>query len=160
GSPGPGGAGNKRRCLRGRLRVLRCRCRRPERSRRAPRPLTTTNTSFESWMAFPEDYDMAHGKEPKNFREGARIPKCVLFRYCPTGAKQIGYLGISLPFSRVMPLCFAWAANLREEAHPCTPENIQDCIRRERECPDFTKWYDGFSPKDHFEMIQLREMRA
>jgi len=60
------------------------------------------------------------------------------------------------------PVCFANAVNLAEEIAAYgefRPETVDAVIRFERDCPRFTPWRRGFSPKEHYEMIQMDEMR-
>jgi hypothetical protein len=55
-----------------------------------------------------------------------------------------------------MALCFVLAYDLPEEIVP-TEESDQIAflriIRKQRTCGEFTKWRQGFSPKEHREMI-------
>ena len=62
------------------------------------------------------------------------------------------------------PLCFANAANLPAEAdtteydgeHPSISHNVQPTLKvitMERECTAFTAWQQGFTPKEHRDML-------
>lgn len=58
------------------------------------------------------------------------------------------------------PVCFVWAWDLRSEiGNPPDPgrPSKRDVMLKPRECSDFTKWIEGFTPKEHVEMQLLRE---
>lgn len=59
------------------------------------------------------------------------------------------------------PVCFANYINFRtpEEAGISASEGTRrDAVQKERECPHFTQWQQGFTPKEHREMIQQAEL--
>src|SRR5260370_39795436 len=58
----------------------------------------------------------------------------------------------------MMPLCFALAVNLQDEPECHTAKGTHTCIHRERECSSFTKYYRGFSPKEHREMLNQKDL--
>jgi hypothetical protein len=37
-------------------------------------------------------------------------------------------------------------------------ENTFEAIQEERECPDFTEWHPGFTPKEHQEMLDRQRL--
>jgi hypothetical protein len=71
-----------------------------------------------------------------------------------------------------LPLCFARNVDLRQGFKEPDPEHdsintqrvdeatVKGIVVKERECKTFTKWQQGFTPKEHREMIdQERERR-
>lgn len=63
------------------------------------------------------------------------------------------------------PICFKRVENLWAsggvkfaDTAKYTPEKILSIIQMERDCLSFTKWYQGFTPKEHQEMVD-REAR-
>jgi hypothetical protein len=52
------------------------------------------------------------------------------------------------------PFCFVRAYSLFEEQG-----NFLDVINKDRECDRFEAWQQGFTPKEHLEMINLQEER-
>jgi len=57
------------------------------------------------------------------------------------------------------PLCFIGAIDLRTETGKYgegTQERIKSAINEERECGSFTQWQQGFTPKEHREMIDRK----
>ena len=44
---------------------------------------------------------------------------------------------------------------------PIQPRNeeLLDLLQRERECAEFTPWYQGFTPKEHEEMLDRQRLR-
>ena len=78
-----------------------------------------------------------------------------------------------------LPNCFAMAFNLPDEVNTLAPDAeeyaIEQVLRTDRtNCPEWTQWQQGFSPKEHQEMLnrqveqklnnsfleRLEEMRA
>jgi hypothetical protein len=68
------------------------------------------------------------------------------------------------------PLCFVQANDLRKEfwetthrEHPTyqivDSDSIVEVLLRDRECKDFVKWQQGFTPKEHREMLDRLEQR-
>lgn len=57
------------------------------------------------------------------------------------------------------PLCFERAFPLQEEAKGDSPDEVVRVFQSDRECPSFTPWQQGFTPKEHREMLDRREMR-
>jgi hypothetical protein len=58
------------------------------------------------------------------------------------------------------PICFQGKANFRseEEKRAVDPEeNCRKAVQHERYCEAFTPWRLGFTPKEHWEMIQETE---
>lgn len=53
------------------------------------------------------------------------------------------------------PICFARAVNLPSQYGT---EPIRQVLERERDCKPFTKWQQGFTPKEHREMIDRDKM--
>jgi hypothetical protein len=58
----------------------------------------------------------------------------------------------------LMPICYVLAADLLVERPGQRPEDAQFVIQRNRDCQRFTSYHQGFSPKEHQEMIQQREL--
>ncbi len=67
------------------------------------------------------------------------------------------------------PLCFAQVYDLRSEFMASTLENhpsysipdnesIRSVIHETRKCNNFVRWQQGFTPKEHREMIDRKEM--
>jgi hypothetical protein len=59
-----------------------------------------------------------------------------------------------------IPICFVRAAKLAEEMHGTGGASFYHVIRRERDCIAFTFWQQGFSPREHKEMLDSKEQRA
>lgn len=62
----------------------------------------------------------------------------------------------SMPIRMMLePMCFAIAANLSEECRKVGGDNPRlAVISKDRaDCPEYTKWHPGFSPKEHRAMI-------
>lgn len=66
------------------------------------------------------------------------------------------------------PVCFMSVADLRAEREAVlgkrselieVPAAVCDVIQRERDCPSFVRWMQGFSPKEHKKMILEVEQR-
>ena len=60
------------------------------------------------------------------------------------------------------PICTAGAYNLEKEAKDVgkrTAESGLSVIDRERDCPEWTRWMMGSSPKEHREMLLAQEAR-
>jgi hypothetical protein len=66
------------------------------------------------------------------------------------------------------PICFARAATLWDEyrLEPMDPgidnneqNRIRHVLENERDCKSFTKWLQGFTPKEHREMIDRKRER-
>ncbi|MEE9201949.1 MAG: hypothetical protein V3U31_01985 [Dehalococcoidia bacterium] len=80
-----------------------------------------------------------------------------------------------VPVYESLPLCFARAYDLRKEVRMHIPKEIQDreliermvnpteddafaMLQSERQCNSFTDWIQGFTPKEHREMIDRKLM--
>ena len=65
-----------------------------------------------------------------------------------------------------LPHCFRRAASLSAEVgggHHTAMELLNDIravVHKERECPEFKKWVQGHSPKEHYEMLTERALRV
>lgn len=61
------------------------------------------------------------------------------------------------------PLCFVGKFNLWEEIAKLKSENwlgnIEAIIHKERLCDGYTNWLRGFTPKEHFEIMDRTEWR-
>ena len=61
-----------------------------------------------------------------------------------------------------LPLCFARCHDLQEEfknvpgEDKAVPGGVHRVIIKERQCDAFTEWQQGFTPKEHREMIDRR----
>jgi hypothetical protein len=51
------------------------------------------------------------------------------------------------------PICCAQASYLAGELNGETTEELKRVIQHERDCKKFTPWKQGFTPKEHHEMI-------
>lgn len=70
--------------------------------------------------------------------------------------------GIIVPKDyHVVPLCFVREYNLAKEIGDPSqgPKKILEIMQRDRECKAFTEWHQGFSPKEHAEMLLHEELR-
>ncbi len=65
----------------------------------------------------------------------------------------------------IMPLCFMRAANLQAEIEAIDPDTTLTSaktlaiLQNERECEQFFGWEQGFSPKEHREILALEEQK-
>ena len=61
-----------------------------------------------------------------------------------------------------LPICFRMAHPLGEEANSRggQPDVCVKTIEAPRECEDFDEWQQGFTPKEHQEVINAKELRA
>ena len=57
------------------------------------------------------------------------------------------------------PHCFVRAASLPTEIPQTPGGTVRHVICKERDCPSFTPWRQGFSPKEHREMIDRKEIQ-
>jgi hypothetical protein len=57
-----------------------------------------------------------------------------------------------------LPVCFMQVIDLRYEFKNDTPQ-ITPVIQQSRECNEFVKWKQGFTPKEHREMIDRQWMQ-
>ncbi len=62
-----------------------------------------------------------------------------------------------------LPLCFAQSYDINAEItnsqDTSNYKDIHNIINKERECTKFTKWTQGFTPKEHMEMLDREEWR-
>lgn len=59
-----------------------------------------------------------------------------------------------------VPLCFARAADFTLEAGQNAPtDHIATAIQRDRPCTAFTPWCHGFTPKEHQEMLNAKQLQ-
>lgn len=56
-----------------------------------------------------------------------------------------------------VPICYVQASPLSEEMNG---KRFLDVIGRDRECPAFTPWQQGLSPKEHADMLHNERMEA
>ena len=57
------------------------------------------------------------------------------------------------------PLCFVQAVSFQVEAQEDETENaVSSVIRQERKCSNFTPWQQGFTPKEHREMLDRKQL--
>ncbi len=73
--------------------------------------------------------------------------------------------GIRLAF-RPLPICFLRKFELEQEyrkcqspGHPNEPKDFSTVINSQRQCDGFVKWVQGFSPREHHEIIEETELR-
>ena len=58
------------------------------------------------------------------------------------------------------PICFMQVFDLRSEfGNYALPEQIKAVIQQSRECNEFVKWKQGFTPKEHREMMDRQWMQ-
>jgi hypothetical protein len=59
-----------------------------------------------------------------------------------------------------LPVCFVDAFNLGKEIiePPIKKQEVAGIIHKERDCPRFTAWKRGHSPREHLEMIESIEV--
>src|SRR6266404_7521708 len=57
-----------------------------------------------------------------------------------------------------IPVCFAQVISIQEEARGKS-DQILPVLQKERECNNFAPWIQGFTPKEHKEMLDAKEMR-
>jgi hypothetical protein len=94
----------------------------------------------------------------------------------PRQSGDIGKLGVQRYV--LIPVCFAMVANFDEEIEELrkSPEYtekrngygqvtwpqwstfVKVVLNKERECESFTRWHQGFTPKEHREMLDRQEM--
>lgn len=89
----------------------------------------------------------------EEFRQNGVPPVGVL------GGKEIGY-----PIQRQQPLCFIREYDLLDSFRKGTKnggatQSFLAVINEDRRCDPFTKWQQGFTPKEHREMIDRQEWR-
>lgn len=77
-----------------------------------------------------------------------------------TGKVPVGSQGKAVYV--MWPLCFRTAFDLREEcmadSQPGTTSGLSRVLQLERNCPEFTKWNSGLSPREHLEMLHTDAM--
>jgi len=69
----------------------------------------------------------------------------------------VGYKhGIGIPVYDE-PICFMRACDLKaeygEKRPPSMTKDLLSTLRKDRECNSFAKWQQGFTPKEHREMV-------
>ncbi len=57
------------------------------------------------------------------------------------------------------PICFATAWDLRDEVTEANPDELLRVFQRNRDCSSFTPWQQGFTPKEHREMMDRERAR-
>lgn len=78
--------------------------------------------------------------------------------------KETAHLGVRA--HEMVPRCFRRAYPLSKEVGgPYAEERreieaVQKVIQKERLCTSFTEWEQGFTPKEHQEVINAKELRA
>jgi hypothetical protein len=77
-----------------------------------------------------------------------------------THKMEDGKLAIISPYEPI-PICFMQSKDLQTE---CNVLKIKSTLQTEWECDDFTEWHQGFTPKEHREMLdrklELRRLEA
>ena len=60
------------------------------------------------------------------------------------------------------PICFMRSCDLKaeygEKRPPSMTKDLLSTLRKDRECNSFTKWQQGFTPKEHREMVDREKM--
>lgn len=65
---------------------------------------------------------------------------------------------IGIPIYDELPVCFARAVSFRQEIKtPASDERRLDCVQKQRNCDKITDWHQGFTPKEHREMLLSKE---
>jgi hypothetical protein len=59
-----------------------------------------------------------------------------------------------------MPVCVAKEISFKDQLPNANDAEIAAVLAMERECKSFTPWKQGFTPKEHREMIENQELRA
>jgi hypothetical protein len=57
------------------------------------------------------------------------------------------------------PICFVMAHPLLEETCAFDPRNPLSVIQKDRKCESFCQWQQGYTPKEHREMLSIKEER-
>ena len=52
-----------------------------------------------------------------------------------------------------MPVCIRGAASLDKEMAGATPDAFVQVVSKDRECDKFYTWHEGYSPKEHLDMV-------
>jgi hypothetical protein len=67
-----------------------------------------------------------------------------------------------MPLNRIWPfetpLCFVNECNIWAELNPVSWENAMAMVQKERECKAFVPWQQGYTPKEHKEMMDRKAM--
>jgi len=61
---------------------------------------------------------------------------------------------------RDLPLCFVRKADLQAGGDADKPATVLRIIQAERECDGFTPWHQGYSPREHKDMLDAKAMQA
>ena len=112
----------------------------------------------------------------ESFRETGEMPQR---RRPGVTMAQHAYEFFEYPY-RSLPICFARAARLDKEVAGVTeefeqripeqtarehleryenvaqPKEVATVVSRDRQCDEFTEWHQGFSPKEHREMLDRK----
>ncbi len=78
-------------------------------------------------------------------------------------AHYVGQVGYQGRIYEDVPICLVRAADFAEEIKTPTNPYARNCvlavIARERDCNSWVRWKQGFSPKDHKDMIDSESIR-
>lgn len=66
--------------------------------------------------------------------------------------------GTNLCLYERTPLCFVMANKIGNKSNDYSAMEFRDAICEERNCDYFIHWQQGFTPKEHREMIDRKEM--
>jgi len=59
----------------------------------------------------------------------------------------------------IAPICFVRSYNLINECKPeISPQKVSQVLNNDRPCKEFMKWQQGFTPKEHREMIDRQKL--
>jgi hypothetical protein len=58
-----------------------------------------------------------------------------------------------------MPLCFVAAIEFQKECSTIDIKGVMEAMNRERECESFTPWKQGYTPREHHEMLEMKLLR-
>jgi hypothetical protein len=97
--------------------------------------------------------DYSLGEATIDFREKGKVPIAYDDKGCNPHALH-----------EAIPLCFARQAYLASKAKEIEDRNnpvkeVKAIIQEENDCKEFTDWQQGFTPKEHREMMAREEMR-
>ena len=80
------------------------------------------------------------------------------FREASIGSREKGHI---IPGYWSLPYCFIAAIRIDKENSKANDDESRflNVINTERDCQGFVTWKQGFSPKEHIEMLLLKEQR-
>ncbi len=67
--------------------------------------------------------------------------------------------GGGIPIYERRPLCFAMSEQIGVPKDDYSPLDFKEHIHEKKDCKEFTEWQQGFTPKEHREMLDRQEFR-